>query len=236
MKVAVMQPYLFPYIGYWQLINAVDKFVILDDVNYIMRGFINRNKILLNGQPYQFTIPIKKASQNKLIMDTELNFSQEDKRKFLLTIRNAYKKAPYFEKVMPMLEEIIQNPENDLTNYIRYSIERITQYLDIKTEIFVSSQIEKQPDLKAQDRIIEICKCLGADIYINPCGGRKLYHSEMFEKEGIKLLFLDPDMNHILYNQNQENFENNLSIIDVLVFNDKRKMEQIMEEYELNEE
>lgn len=235
MKVAVMQPYLFPYIGYWQLINAVDKFVILDDVNYIMRGFINRNKILLNGQPYQFTIPIKKASQNKLIMDTELNFSQEDKRKFLLTIHNAYRKAPYFEKVMPMLEEIVQNPEIDLTNYIRYSIERITQYLDIKTEILVSSQIDKQPDLKAQDRIIEICKCLGADIYINPCGGRTLYQHSDFEQTGMKLFFLDTKSEHITYNQRQKEFVANLSIMDILMFNDAKTVQSFLEEYELNE-
>ena len=90
MKVAVMQPYLFPYIGYWQLINAADKFVILDDVTYIMRGFINRNRILLNGQSHMFSIPIKKASQNKLIRDTKLNFSEEDKRKFLMTLKSAY--------------------------------------------------------------------------------------------------------------------------------------------------
>lgn len=235
MKVAVMQPYLFPYIGYWQLINAVDKFVILDDVNYIMRGFINRNKILLNGQPYQFTIPIKKASQNKLIMDTELNFLQEDKRKFLLTIHNAYRKAPYFEKVMPMIEEIIHNPENDLTKYIRYSIERITQYLDIKTEILVSSQIEKRSDLKAQDKIIEICKCLGADIYINPCGGRTLYQHSDFEQAGMKLFFLDTKSEHITYNQRQKEFSGNLSIIDILMFNDAKTIQSFLEEYELNE-
>lgn len=235
MKVAVMQPYLFPYIGYWQLINAVDKFVILDDVNYIMRGFINRNKILLNGQPYQFTIPIKKASQNKLIMDTELNFLQEDKRKFLLTIHNAYRKAPYFEKVMPMIEEIIHNPENDLTKYIRYSIERITQYLDIKTEILVSSQIEKRSDLKAQDKIIEICKCLGADIYINPCGGRKLYNHCDFIKEGIELFFLDTKNECINYKQLQNEFIGNLSIIDALMFNDEKKMKKFLRAFYLNE-
>lgn len=230
-----MQPYLFPYIGYWQLINAVDKFVILDDVNYIMRGFINRNKILLNGQPYQFTIPIKKASQNKLIMDTKLNFSQEDKRKFLLTIRNAYKKAPYFDKVIPMLEEIIQNQENDLTNYIRYSIERIKEYLEIQTEILVSSQIDKRPDLKAQDRIIEICKCLGADIYINPCGGRTLYKYSDFELAGMKLFFLDTKNECINYKQLQNGFIGNLSIIDVLMFNNEKQIQQFMEAFQLNE-
>lgn len=143
MKVGVMQPYLFPYIGYWQLINAVDRFVILDDVNYIMRGYINRNSILLNGKPYRFTIPIKKASQNKLIMETELNFDLLAKEKFLQTIQTAYKKAPYYEKVMPMMIEIINQQESDLTRFIRFSIEKLMEYLHIQTEILVSSQLEK---------------------------------------------------------------------------------------------
>ena len=158
MKVAVMQPYLFPYIGYWQLMNAVDQFVILDDVNYIVRGYINRNRILLHGQPYMFTIPIKKASQNRLIMDTELRFETEDKRKLLLTIRNAYKKAPYFETVMPIIEDIILNPEKDLTSYIRFSMENIIRYLDADIEILQSSEIEKKQNLKAGEKLLKYVK------------------------------------------------------------------------------
>lgn len=230
MKVAIMQPYLFPYIGYWQLINAVDKFVILDDVNYIVRGFINRNRILLNGQPYMFSIPIKKASQNKLIMDTELYFTEEDKIKFLMTIKNAYRKAPYFHEVMPMIEKIIDNPETDLTSYIHYSIVQINQYLGINTEILLSSKIQKDNLLKAQNRIIEICKRLQADTYINPCGGRELYSFDKFTVNGIKLFFLVPDEN-MTYYQQKEKFINKLSIIDVLMFNSKNQIFHLLERY-----
>lgn len=234
MKVAIMQPYLFPYIGYWQLINAADKFVILDDVNYIMRGFINRNRILLNGKPYMFSIPIKKASQNKLIMDTELNFSEKDKRKFLMTIKNTYQKAPYFHKVMPVIEQITDNPETDLTSYIHYSIVQINQYLGINTEILLSSKIQKDNSLKAQDRIIEICKKLQADIYINPCGGRLLYNHYAFEKEGMELFFLDTKSSCIRYKQYDEEFIANLSIIDVLMFNDCDNVRNLLTKCEFN--
>lgn len=226
-----MQPYLFPYIGYWQLINAVDKFVILDDVNYIVRGFINRNRILLNGQPYMFSIPIKKASQNKLIMDTELNFTEEDKRKFLMTIKNAYRKAPYFHEVMPMIEKIIDNPETDLTSYIKNSILRINQYLDIDTEILISSQMEKDNTLKAQDRIIEICKKLNADIYINPCGGRGLYRHCDFEEEGLKLFFLTTIGENIHYQQFKKEFVENLSIVDLLMNNGQNQIRNFLHQY-----
>lgn len=235
MKIAIMQPYFMPYIGYWQLINAVDKFVLLDDVNYIMRGFINRNSIFLDGKPYRFTIPIEKASQNKLIMETRLNFIPDKKLNFLRTISNAYRKAPYYESVMPIMEEIINNPETDLTAFIRYSIEKIMQYLNIQTEIFLSSKIEKNQNLKGEDRIIEICKKLGADTYINPCGGRKLYHKEAFNKENMRLRFLDTQDDHIIYNQLQQEFIGKLSIIDVLMFNSGEGICNLLQRYELND-
>lgn len=234
MKVGIMQPYIFPYIGYWQLINAVDRFVILDDVNYITRGYINRNSILLNGKPYRFTIPMKKASQNKLIMDMELNFSKKDKEKFLATIQNAYKKAKYYEVAMPLIEEIIYHSEDDLTRFIQFSIEKIMKYLGIQTEILVSSKIDKNQKLKSEERIIEICKKLDADIYINPSGGRMLYSHSDFEKEGMKLFFLDVKGKSIIYSQGQTEFVSSLSIIDIMMHNDVQKIQRFLEEYELN--
>lgn len=234
MKVGIMQPYLFPYIGYWQLLNVVDKFVLLDDVNYIMRGYINRNSILLNGMPYRFTIPVKKASQNRLIMEMELNFDSTVKEKFLRTIQMAYKRAPYYGEVMPLIIEIIKNQETDLTKFIQFSIENLMSYLHIHTEILISSQIEKNQELKAEERIIEICRRLKADTYINPCGGRNLYHLLNFEDAGIKLLFLDTLSDAVEYDQNIENFVPSLSIIDVLMFNSVKRIRDILEQYELN--
>lgn len=221
MKVGIMQPYFMPYIGYWQLINAVDKFVILDDVNYITRGYINRNTILLNGRPYRFTIPIEKASQNKRINETTLSFTQKNKEDFLKTITYAYGKSLYFADVMPVITEVVNNTENDLTKFIWFSIEKILAYLDINTEILLSSELDKDNTLKAEMRIIEICKKLGADTYINPCGGRALYNHYDFEKEGIELFFLETKKDRIVYDQNQESFVENLSIIDVLMNNNR---------------
>lgn len=235
MKTAVMQPYLFPYIGYWQLINSVDQFVILDDVNFIIRGYINRNSILLNGKIYNFTIPIKKASQNKLIMDTEINFSIRERNKFLHTIENAYKKAPNYYQVKPILEKIIMYSKNDVTSYIENSIRVILDYLQLDTKIYISSKIEKKQELKAQDKIIEICKRVGTDTYINSCGGRVLYRHTDFEREHIHLLFLDTRTEKIMYNQKKLEFVKNLSIIDVLMFNDKDVIRAFLKEYDLNE-
>ncbi len=235
MKIAIMQPYLFPYIGYWQLINAVDKFVILDDVNYIKRGYINRNSILLNAQQYKFTIPIYKASQNRLICETKLNFGQEEKKKFLLTIKNAYRRAPYFLQVMPVIEKIINYDEDDLTKYIQNSLLLISEYLGIDTEFMLSSKIDKDNSLKAQDRILEICKYLETDIYINPCGGRSLYSKEDFMNRGLQLYFLDTRMDRIVYKQGGNDFVERLSIIDVMMYSSVQDIQRFLEEYDLNE-
>ena len=236
MKIGIMQPYLFPYIGYWQLVNAVDKYVILDDVNYIMKGYINRNSILINGQANRFTIPLQHASQNKLISQTKLYFPINEKKKLLDKIEYSYKKAPYFCEGYKLVEEIVLNDTDDLTTYIAYSMERINHYLHIDTPLYKSSQIEKDPNLKAQDRIIAICKKLGGDVYINPSGGRSIYSRNKFWEENLNLLFLDSQMDKICYKQFDNEFINYLSIIDLLMFNDVSTIQEYLTMYELNAE
>lgn len=231
-----MQPYLFPYIGYWQLLHAVDKYVILDDVNYITRGYINRNSILINGNANRFTVPVLHASQNRLICDIKLNFTNIEKKKFLDKIRFSYKRAPHFIEAYKLVEDIVMNETDDLTDYIAYSMERIKQYLDIQTPIFKSSEIEKDSTLKAQDRIIAICKVLGGDVYINPSGGRPLYSHDRFKSESLDLYFLDPQIDKIIYQQFDNEFVNCLSIIDVLMFNDISSIQHFLTMYKLNKE
>ena len=234
MKVGIMQPYLFPYIGYWQLLYAVDKYVILDDVNYITRGYINRNNILINGKANRFTVPVLHASQNRLISETKLNFQSEEKKSFLDKVRFSYKKAPHFSEAYKLIEAVVMNDTNDLTDYIAFSIELIKEYLQIATPIYKSSRIEKNPELKAQDRIIAICKSLGGDTYINPSGGRQLYSHEKFVNESLNLFFLDTMMDKIVYKQFNNDFVNYLSIIDVLMFNDVPSIQEFLTMYELN--
>lgn len=234
MKIGIMQPYFMPYIGYWQLINEVDKFVLLDDVNYIMRGYINRNNILLNGEIYRFTIPVHKASQNKLIMDTKLKFEKQEKDRLMMTLRNAYHKADYYSKVMPLMETIIYNKEDNLTKYIQFSIESVKKYLNMTTPVLVSSELEKNNGLKGQERIIEICKRLGADIYINPSGGRRLYNQKRFLAENMKLYFIDTQVDQIIYRQCSNQFIQNLSIIDLLMNISVEEINMLLGKFELN--
>lgn len=229
MKIGIMQPYIFPYIGYWQLMNAVDKYVIYDDVNYIKRGWINKNRILMNGEEKIINLQLHNVSQNKLINEIELLGDPVNNKKLLKTIESCYKKAPYYSEVFPIIENVINNDEKNLAKYLEYSIRKICEYLSIDTELIVSSTIEKNNDLRGQDKIIEICKVLGGDEYYNAIGGQELYENEQFTKQGLKLSFLETGV--IEYKQFKNEFAPNLSIIDVMMFNSKSDIKEIMSLY-----
>lgn len=233
MKTAVMQPYFLPYIGYFQLINAVDTFVILDDVNFIMRGRINRNNILLNNNAHLFSIPLEKPSQNKLINQTKIVSDEKWKKNLLKTIHMAYQKAPMFDEIDSFIEDIINFDETDLTKYILNSFTKIADFYDIKTKFLISSEIKKDNSLKAEERIIEICKKLNTKTYINLPGGRSLYHKENFEKARINLRFINPNLGNIIYRQFGEDFVPALSFLDIIMFNSKEKIKEFLQKYSL---
>lgn len=230
MKLAIMQPYIFPYIGYFQLINAVDKFVILDDVNFIMRGWINRNRILINGEIHYFTIPVKKASQNKLIYECELAEGKW-KEKFLKTIELCYKKAPFYKNCSEVISSILSMEETNLSKWLTFQIKNICNYLEIKTEIIDSSRSYSNMHLKAQGKIIDICKQENAQIYYNTIGGRELYNEDEFKKNNIEIHFLNTLSEK--YKQNKNDFVPFLSIIDVMMFNNTGEIQNLLNNYEL---
>lgn len=229
MKVGIMQPYFFPYIGYWQLLNAVDKYVVYDDVNYIKNGWINRNRILINGQPHWFTLPLDKASPFNLI--NEINISSENKVKenMLKTLHMAYHKAPFFNEVFPLVEKTIFYSLN-LSESLFFSIQEITKYLGIRTELILSSTLNKDNTLKGKNKVLSICKLLNADVYLNAIGGQDLYDKQEFQEHDLKLEFLQTDK--VIYKQLKNQFVPNLSIIDVLMFNSVEQVNNLLNLYE----
>lgn len=226
-----MQPYFLPYIGYWQLMNLVDQYVLFDDVNYINRGWINRNRILVNGKPAYLKLPLQSASQNKFIC--ELNVCKDKKfiDKTLRMIELAYKKAPYFELIFPMVTKIYNLNAEKIVIYIKNSFDIICEYLDIRTEFVLSSSLKKDNSLHGQEKILAICEELNATEYYNAIGGRKLYSQDKFESRGINLKFLDTKT--IEYHQFGNTFYENLSILDVMMFNSKDKIQGYLNKYEL---
>jgi len=228
---AVMQPYLFPYLGYWQMAGAVDVFVLLDDVNFIKKGWINRNNILLDGQAHLFTLPLAGVSQNRLICETRVSDDFRERRKLLKTIDQCYAKAPYFKDFYPVVEEVVNCPESGLSDFLHRHFVRMFEYLGLSAKLLRSSEMAKDSELKAQERIVDICRRVGAKVYINAVGGQQLYDRERFQAENMDLKFIK--MRPAAYPQFKADFVPGLSIIDVLMFNDRERARALLGEYDL---
>lgn len=233
MKIAIMQPYIFPYIGYFQLINAVDKFIIYDNIEYTKKGWINRNRILVNGKDEYITIPIKKGSDYLQIRDRYLADSWfKEKKKLLSKIENAYKKSPYFNQVFTLIEDCFSYLSSNLFDFIINALIRTNLFLNITTPIILSSSINIDHDnLKSSEKIIALCTKLQADTYINPIGGINLYDNTFFEQSNIHLFFIKSNL--IEYQQFNSPFVPWLSIIDVMMFNSTDKIQNYLTEYQL---
>ncbi|WP_345974718.1 WbqC family protein [Sulfurimonas sp. HSL3-7] len=232
MTIAIMQPYLFPYIGYWQLIDAVDKFVVYDNIQFEKGGWFNKNNILLFGKKTLFSIPLKKDSYQLDVVERRLaDHASQQIDKILRQIENGYKKAPYFNDVFPLLESIFSFDEKNLFFYTYNSIMKVAEYLDIDTEIVVSSTLKIDHTLKGEEKVLAINKYLHADHYINAIGGQSLYVKETFAKAGVKLNFIDTKI--IEYKQFDDVFVPFLSIIDIMMFNSKEKIQTMLKSYTL---
>lgn len=227
MKVAIMQPYFFPYIGYFQLINAVDIFVIYDSIEFSKKGWINRNRILVNDKDYVFTLPLKKDSDFLNVDERFLSDNwNSDKIKLLNKIKEAYRKAPFYNDVIVILEDALNYEDKNLFDFIKNSLIKVLDYLEIKTKIIQSSEVDFDNSLKNQDKIIAICNAMNAKTYINPIGGIELYDKEVFKASGIELQFLKA--NPITYQQYGNEFVMFLSIIDVMMFNSREDIKQFI--------
>ncbi|MEP7254558.1 MAG: WbqC family protein [Ferruginibacter sp.] len=220
MTIAIMQPYFLPYIGYFQLINSVDSFVIYDNIKYTKKGWINRNRMLVNGKDEYFSVPLQKDSDFLNVVERQLAeiFLQEN-QKTLRKIKEVYKKAPQISNVLEVVESIFNNNERNLFNFIFHSIKQINEYLDIQTKLIISSTIPVDHQLKGADKVMAICKSLNAGKYINPVGGQELYDKTIFGKENLELKFLLSKP--FEYMQFGNTFVPWLSILDVIMFNDR---------------
>jgi hypothetical protein len=216
MKLGIMQPYFLPYIGYYQLIDAVDMFVVYDNIKYTKKGWINRNRILLNGADAMFSLPLKKDSDALDVVQRELA-SNFDRTKLLDQFKGTYSRAPHFAQTFPLLERIVRFNDNNLFRYIHHSIVEVCAHLGIDTEIRISSEIEIDHCLKGQEKVIALCRATGANRYLNAIGGIELYSREDFKAVDIDLKFIRSKP--FKYAQFNAPFVPWLSITDVLMFN-----------------
>ena len=232
MKLAIMQPYFLPYVGYFQLIKAVDLFVVYDHIKYTKKGWINRNRLLLNGKDAMFSLPLKQGADSLEIVERELA-DGFDRTKLLNQFVGAYRRAPHFSQTLALLEKVTGHKDGNLFNYVHHSLAAVCEHLGIDTEIRVSSSIPFDNDLKGQDKVLALCESLGASRYINSIGGVELYAKPDFAERGIELQFLRS--RPFEYPQFGGEFVPWLSIVDVLMFNPIEAVRERLEQsYDLN--
>ena len=231
MKLAVMQPYFFPYLGYFSLIDSVDKFIIFDDVNFIKRGWINRNQFLGANGVFTYSIPLKKASQNKAINEHQISDIEDLTNHFFKALAHSYKKAPQYRQVMSFLESAFSTPPDNLANLLSHLLVSTAEFLEIDTEFSLSSAIPRMESLNGQNQIISICRTHNATDYHNAIGGMSLYDGAEFLRSGLKLKFIK--YNGIPYEQVRKGYAKNLSVIDAMMHLDKKRLKENIRAYEV---
>ena len=232
MKLALMQPYLFPYLGYFQLISACDTFVVHDDVQYIKGGWINRNRIGMNGRDHLFTLSVASAPSSALI--NERTFSSQHRAevaKLRRVLEAAYRKAPHFSSTMDIVDEVFASEDIGVSRVATRSLALVCKRLGIERRWLLSSELAKNDTLKGQDRVLEIARVLGATGYMNAIGGLELYERAAFIERGIAIDFLR--MRFVPYAQLSPTFVPGLSILDVLMFNSLDRTRELLTEYDL---
>ena len=228
MIAGIHQPYFIPYIGYWQLIHAVDVFAIADNYNYIKSGWINRNRVLEGETIRYYNIEIDHASQNRYICDHQLKpISKELK---LCQLENYYHHAPYLKQGIELMDRMFSFEGSNLADFLYNSIRLVCDYLQIGTKIVRTSDYEQDPGFRGRDRILDYCRQMGADTYYNMIGGTSLYHFEDFREHGLKLAFLEPVP--LPYRQNGE-FVFGLSILDMIMRISVDEIQEQLKSYRL---
>jgi hypothetical protein len=231
-KVAIMQPYFLPYMGYFHLLNSVDEFVIYDNIQYTKKGWINRNRILVNGKDKLISLPLKKGSDYLNVIDRKLSDNWNvEKVKLLNLIKSSYKKSPQYSIIFPIIEKCIQLSDNNLFNFILNSLTQLNSFLEIDTKVIISSTINIDHTLKSKDKVIAICKNLNATTYINAIGGQELYNVKDFKNHELDLKFIKSSL--LNYKQYKNEFIPWLSILDILFFNEKQDIIKHLNEYTL---
>ncbi|MEX0966933.1 MAG: WbqC family protein [Bacteroidia bacterium] len=234
MRIAIMQPYLFAYPGYFELLASVDKFILYDDVNYIKNGWINRNRIAINDQPVYFTVPLQKQSSFRTIAETSIHkkLYSHWKLKFLLTLKMQYSQAPYYSEVYDLVQKVIDPPPVSIAALAGKSVVAVADYLGLEIPVSHSSDNRYgNHDLKAEKRVLDICRQEGADEYVNNAGGIKLYSPAIFQEAGITLHFLHPRL--LTYAQQKEPFIPNLSILDAMMHLSPEQIQDWLRKYRL---
>ena len=238
MTLAGNQPYFLPYFPYWQLIAAADTFLVSDDYDFIKAGWVNRNRILVNGRPQYFRIEVLHAGESRLIKDKLLAPHWTDSK--LRTVEMAYHAAPYFNQGYALMEKVFSCRSERLLDVLELSIREVCAYLGITTPLVRTSSLEGNSLLRREYRVYDFCRRLGADRFINAIGGQALYSKEEFKARGVDLKFIrggtppyDQALHFARYTARPGAFVPGLSVLDVIMFNSREACHDMLGMYEL---
>lgn len=234
MKMSIMQPYFFPYIGYIGLIKNTDIFILLDEVQYIYHGWISRNRVLKPNGGWQYiVVPLASHSRNTVIKNVEISTTVDWNKKIIAQLQH-YKKAPFYQDVIALCRDVFNAEFKTIADLNMAGLKAVLEYLNIEKQIYLFSEmnltIEKPnaPDEWA----LSICRAFGGVTeYWNPIGGKFLFNRKKYEQNGVALRFYEPEI--IPYRQKGSNFEPSLSILDVMMFNSPETIIEMMGSFTL---
>jgi len=224
---AIMQPYFFPYIGYFQLMHAVDVFIFHDDVQYIKSGWINRNRILVNDEPAWLTLPVENASYTSPIHHRHYQLDSKTIARMKRRLEASYARAPMFSRVFPFICDLLDYSESNVAMYNSNLLMLVARAMGIRCDFLCSSKIDSLSALRAEDKVTALCASVGASTYVNPIGGLSLYSASAFAERGIDLQFLRSKPTS--YTQFSAPHVPYLSIIDVLMFNSTDRLGDMLD-------
>lgn len=237
MKIGIMQPYFFPYIGYFSLIKYVDKFIFFDTPQYISHGWVNRNRILdQKGNPDYITVPIKKVSRETPIKEIEISMDKNWRETIVGKLSVYKRKAPNYDAVINFVKDILYGSEySNLSELNCMSIERTCEMIGLTNDFSVFSKMDLQiGQVNAPDEwALYITRALQGDIYVNPPGGQSFFDKEKYESNNIKLQFLESRLRP--YIQRIGRFEPGLSILDAMMFCKNDEIKDMLEDYRIIE-
>jgi len=235
MKAAIMQPYFYPYIGYFQLIHAADRFILFDDVQYIRHGWINRNRILKpGGEGFQYIImPLAAHTRDTLIKEIQPADADKNKDKILRQLEHYKKTAPCYKAVRALIGDCFSMHQDTIGKMNGHYLKATCDYigLDFKVELSSQMNFDYSRVKDAGEWALRICEQLQVKTYINPAGGMELFENSKFEESNIQLQFLQSGLKP--YSQRREHFEPGLSIIDVMMFNEPAAIKDLINDYQL---
>ena len=230
-RIAIMQPYFFPYIGYWQLIHAVDLYVVADNVHYLKHHWINFNRILgEKDQPHYFGIEISHANGTRHICETKRVVRRKQAEYLCRVLKFYYSKAPYYNEAMEIIKPILMDEEPNLALYLFKQLKTVSEYLGIKTEIILLSDVTPRGDCTAPELIRRVCELLGHSTFTSSINGNIYYTKDAFREMGVNLDFLVRDED-IRYKQRCEEFVPDLSIIDAMMYCSREELHGMLNRY-----